>query len=103
MITTITSFPLPRQLTIEQARESFLNAVPMLQAVPGLLKKQFLLAEDGCSAGGAYLWKDRASAEAFEKNILIDSIRQQFGVTPTVTYYDTPVILDNENDEVSSG
>lgn len=103
MITTITRFPLPGKFTVEQARESFLKAVPGLQAVPGLLRKQFLLAEDGQSAGGVYLWRDRASAESFEKNILIDSIRNQFGTTPTVTYFDTPVTLDNVNHEISPG
>lgn len=100
MFTTITTFRLPKRTSIEDAREIFLNAAPNFQTVPGLLRKQFLLSDDGKTAGGVYLWKDRDSAESFNNEKLVVLIKQQFGVEPEINYFSSPVIVDNLSGEV---
>jgi hypothetical protein len=49
--------------------------------VPGLIRKQFIYAEDGW-AGGVYLWKTRADAEAFYSGPWLAGIRQRYGMDP---------------------
>ena len=54
MITTIVHFPLPAPLTLEEAREVFRSPAPIYRNVPGLVRKVYLLSEDGRTAGGVY-------------------------------------------------
>lgn len=64
MITTITTFQLPQPISREQARIIFLSTAPKYLGLPGLLRKCYVLSEDGRTAGGVYLWESRAEAEA---------------------------------------
>ncbi|HZW72537.1 MAG TPA: monooxygenase, partial [Caldimonas sp.] len=64
MITTITTFRMPKPLTREEARRVFLTTAPRYRDVPGLVRKAYVLSEDGATACGVYLWKSRADAEA---------------------------------------
>ena len=41
----------------------FESSAPNYQNVDGLRRKHFLLADDGRSAGGVYLWDSREQAE----------------------------------------
>ena len=63
MITAIVHFPLPAPLTLEEATEVFRSTAPIYRNVPGLVRKVYLLSEDGRTAGGVYLWETRAAAE----------------------------------------
>lgn len=64
MITVITNFRLPKPVTREEARRIFLSTAPKYLGVPGLVRKVYVLSEDGSTAGGVYLWKSRAEADA---------------------------------------
>ena len=57
MIIVTTSFPLPKPVTREEARDIFLSTAPKYQGVKGLLRKHYMLSEDGATAGGTYLWR----------------------------------------------
>lgn len=95
MITTITTFPLPKPTTEEQARAHFAKVAPKFQVVPGLIRKQFLFSPEENSAGGVYLWQTREDAQRFIEGKLIGMIRAEFGVEPRVQYFSTPVVVDN--------
>ena len=56
MIIVVTTFTLPEPLTREQARDIFLSTAPKYRGVQGLLRKHYVLSEDGGTAGGVYLW-----------------------------------------------
>ena len=43
-------------MTLAQARETFLSTAPKYQGMPGLIRKYYVVSEDGRRAGGVYLW-----------------------------------------------
>jgi Putative mono-oxygenase ydhR len=94
MITVLVQFKLPGQLTLKQAREDFEQAAPQFQNVDGLVRKYFLLSEDGKSAGGVYLWTREDLARKFHDQMRPILVKR-FGSEPTLTFFRSPVIVDN--------
>lgn len=95
MVTTVVQFPLPETLPAEAVRQRFQEIASDFQQPRGLMRKYFLLGGDGRSAGGVYLWASRRDAEAFYGGGFVDLVRQRYGATPTITYFETPVVVDN--------
>lgn len=96
MITALVQFKLPRQLTRKEAGEIFSETAPKYREQDGLIRKYYLLSEDGNTAGGVYLWHSRKQAEQLYTEEWSDFIFSKYGTRPTVTYFETPVIVDNE-------
>lgn len=94
MITAIVNFKLPDGTTREQARELFEASVPRFEGLPGLIRKYYLYGDNGIG-GGAYLWESREAADRVYSDEWRKSIEQRYGVAPTITYFDTDVIVDN--------
>jgi hypothetical protein len=63
MITALVQFKLPQPVTREKAQQLFAAAAPKYRETAGLVRKYFLLSEDGGTAGGIYLWKSKKEAE----------------------------------------
>ncbi|MEX8191585.1 YdhR family protein [Comamonas guangdongensis] len=95
MITTITTFNLPQAITLDEAREIFKSTAPKYRDVPGLLRKQYVLTPDGKTAGGVYLWKSREDAEAMYTDAWRAFVREKYQTEPSVSYFETPVVVDN--------
>lgn len=95
MIIAITAFALPKPITHGEARAIFLDTAPTYQDVPGLLQKHYLLSDDGATAGGVYMWTSRAHAEAMYSDAWRAFVRGKYGSEPAVTYFDSPVMVDN--------
>lgn len=102
MITVLVQFPLPGSLSVEAARQQFEQSAPRFQNVEGLVRKYYLLSEDGKTAGGVYLWKREELARQAHARFSAD-IKERFGVAPSVTYFKSPVIVDNITGKVESG
>src|SRR5262245_58149620 len=100
MITAITAFNLPKPITREEARSIFLSTAPTYRGVRGLLRKTYVLSEDGGTAGGVYLWNSRADAEAMYTESWRAFVREKYGTDPTVTYFESPVVVDNVAQQV---
>jgi len=100
MITAVTTFTLPKPVTREEARKIFLSTAPNYKGVPGLFRKVYWRSEDGTSVGGFYLWNSRSEAEAVYTDSWRSLVRQKYGVDPTVTYFDSPVVVDNVTQQV---
>ena len=99
MITVICQFGLSKEFTPEKARAAFQESAARFTKLPGLIRKYFLLSEDGTSAGSVYLWESRKPAEAFFTEDWRDFIQGKYGYRPTVTYYECPVVVDNRSGE----
>jgi 4-amino-4-deoxy-L-arabinose transferase-like glycosyltransferase len=95
MITALTSFTLPAPISRDDARAIFLSTAPKYRDVPGLYRKTYVLYPDGVTVGGIYLWQTRAAAEAMYTNAWRDFVRGKYGCEPSVTYLDSPVVVDN--------
>jgi hypothetical protein len=94
MITAIVQYRLPSSINSRARAEHFRKIAPGFRTVPGLIRKQFIYAEDGW-AGGVYLWKTRADAEAFYSGPWLAGIRERYGMDPQIKYFDTACVTDN--------
>lgn len=102
MITAIVQFKLPQPVSREKAREIFTSTAPNYRQTSGLIRKYYILSQDGETAGGIYLWRSREDAEGLYTDQWEQFIRDKYGASPTVTYFETPVIVDNAAGEILS-
>ncbi len=98
MVTVIVQFKVD-DAKFEALKEIFVASVPRYQQVPGLLRKYYLLSEDGDTAGGVYLWKSREDAEALYTQEWKQMIKEKYGSEPVLSYFESPVIVDNQYGE----
>lgn len=103
MITAITTFNLPKPVTREEARGIFLSTAPKYRGVRGLFRKTYVLSDDGITVGGIYLWNSRREAEAMYTDAWRSFVREKYGTEPTVTYFESPVVVDNVAQEILTG
>lgn len=100
MISTITEFKLQNPMTPEEAKTLFLSTAPRYQQAEGLIRKNYLLTEDGGTVCGVYLWHNREDAEAMFTQEWYEFVKSRYGSEPTVTYFSTPVVVDNLSKEI---
>ena len=74
-ISALVQFKLPQPVTREKAKETLLSTAAKYRETPGLLRKYYLLFEDGGTAGGVYLWIWKY-AEGFNTKEWEDFIRE---------------------------
>ena len=87
MITTLVQIKMPASMSLEKAREVFSGTAPKYRDVPGLIRKYYLLSEDGRTAGGVYLWESRDAAENMYNKEWYAFIREKYGMDPDVSYF----------------
>jgi hypothetical protein len=102
MITTLTSFTLPQPVTLDEARAIFLSTAPKYRGVPGLLRKTYLLSDDGSTVLGVYFWQSRRDAEAMYTEDWRAFVRAKYHTEPSVTYFESPVVVDNVAERILS-
>lgn len=92
-VATIVTIKTPPGITRPMLDGGFKQAVPVYEKIPGLIRKYFIA--NGDSFGGMYLWKNRASAEAWYSEAWRAKAKATYGSDPQLTYFDTPVQIDN--------
>lgn len=102
MITAFATFRLPKPITRDEAQEIFLSTAPKYQGLAGLIRKYYVLSENGDTVGGIYLWKSRAEAQALYTDEWRAFVRGKYGTEPTLTYFECPVVVDNLSHEIIS-
>ena len=95
MITAVVQFELQSPISLEEAARRFESSAPKYQNLPGLIRKYYIRAQDGRTAGGIYLWESRKAAEAVYSGEWLKRVEQLYGGKPVITWFDTPVIVDN--------
>ena len=95
MITTLVQIKLSEALSLKKAQDIFATTAPKYLEIQGLIRKYYLLSEDGETAGGVYLWESRKAAEMLYTEEWKKFILQKYGSEPSVTYFYSPVIVDN--------
>lgn len=100
MITAIATFRLPKRLTVDEARAIFQGTAPRYQSQPGLIRKYYVLSEDGMTVGGIYLWESRAAADALYTDEWRAFVTAKYGVAPDLAYWETPVVVDNPTQRI---
>ena len=101
MITAIVKFKLPPTVKLEDAAELFKGSAPKYRQLAGLVRKYYLYDGDAGIGGGVYLWESRAAADRVYTAEWKKMIADRYGAEPEITYFDTPVIVDNALDEIT--
>jgi len=94
MIIAIVRFALPTPMSPAEATAVFEASAPAYQSVPGLRRKHYLLAEDGRTAGGVYLWDSREQADALYDAAWRERLTARYGAPPSVEFFESPVTVD---------
>jgi hypothetical protein len=102
MVTAIVQFPLASSVTRDKAAELFLGSAPKYRNLPGLIRKYYVYSAEQGTGGGVYLWKSRDDAERIYTPEWKQMIRERYGAEPVITYFDTPVVVDNLTAEITS-
>ena len=95
MIVAIVTFRLPQPKTREEMKAVFQSTAPKYLNLPGLLRKNYFVSEDGLRAGGIYVWESRARAQEFFTPEWKSFVAGKYGVQPEIQYFDAPVMVDN--------
>ena len=103
MVTAIVQFKIPAPMSREQAKEVFMSTAPKYQEASGLIRKYYLLSEDGGTVGGVYLWKTKEDAEGLYTEEWKNFIKQKYGGEPSIVFFHSPVIVDNLTKEIIKG
>lgn len=96
-VATIVTIKTPPGISRPMLDAGFKQAVPVYEKIPGLLRKYFIV--NGDAFGGMYLWKNRASAEAWYSDAWRAKAKATYGSEPQLTYFDAPVLLDTNREK----
>ena len=95
MITAIVRFKLPATIDGAKAAELFQSSAPKYQGLAGLIRKYYLFDAESRTGGGCYLWESREAAERVYTTEWRKMIADRYGSPPEISYYETPVVVDN--------
>ena len=95
MITAIVRFKLPATIDAKKAAELFKGSAPKYERLAGLIRKYYLFDAESQTGGGCYLWESREAAERVYNSEWRKMITDRYGSPPEISYFETPVIVDN--------
>ena len=95
MVVAIVTFRLTQPRTLSQMKAVFQSTAPKYLNLPGLLRKNYFVSEDGLRAGGIYVWESKARAEQFYTPEWKSFVAGKYGAQPEIQYLDAPVMVDN--------
>jgi len=101
MIVTIVTFDLPEPTSLEHITKVFQGTAPKYQGMPGLLRKNYWMSEDGKRAGGIYVWASRADADRVYTSEWKTFVEGKYGSPPVIEYLHSPVMVDNREGTIS--
>ncbi|HZL38978.1 MAG TPA: YdhR family protein [Pseudolabrys sp.] len=101
MIITIVTFNLAKPTTLEDITKVFQGTAPKYRGVPGMIRKNYWMSEDGRRAGGIYLWASRADADRMFTPEWEKFGVAKYGSSATVEYLHAPVMVDNREGTIS--
>ncbi len=101
MILELVEFNSPKGWTRGQVAEDARHVIEKWRANPELLRKHFLLALDGKTGAGVYIWPPIEAAQNAHGEEWRQSIIKRTGSAPTIRYFDLFLLIDNEHGKVT--
>lgn len=101
MIVTIVTFHLQQPATLAEITKTFQSTAPKYRGIPGLLRKNYFVSEDGRRAGGIYVWESRADADRVYTAEWRAFVEGKYGTPPSIEYLHSPVMVDNDAGKIS--
>ena len=101
MIIVTVTFSIPSDLDVISLKKKFLETAPMYKETPGLIRKNYICDIKSHIAGGIYCFDTIKNAKSWFDDERIEWLTKRYS-TPTLNFYESPVIVDNENDRIQS-
>lgn len=95
MVVAIVTYTFPEPVSLKDVRRAAARGAQKYLNLPGLIRKNYFLSEDGLRAGGIYVWESKARAEDFYNTEWRQAVTKQYGVAPEIAYLHSPVMVDN--------
>ena len=95
MVVAIVTYTFPEPVSLKDVRRAAARGAQRYLGLPGLIRKNYFLSEDGLRAGGIYVWESKARAEDFYNAEWRQTVTKQYGVAPEIAYLNSPVMVDN--------
>ena len=102
MVTAIVLYDLPLSIGLEECKTHFTAIAPGFLKAQGLLRKQFICARDGRTAGGVYTWESQEAAERFYAGPWLEGIRERYGNDPKISYYEQVALADTPSGQAGA-
>lgn len=100
MILELVLFKSPQDKSREEILDGAKHTLARWRANPDLIRKHYLLSEDGLEGGGVYIWPSREAAEKGHDAEWRESVKQRTGSYPVIRYFDLLMLLDNTQNSV---
>jgi hypothetical protein len=102
MIVELVSFKAPPGADWDAILTDARATIPRWRANPALLRKHYLLSEDGEECAGLYIWPTREAAEAAHDAAWRAGVEKRTGAAPAIRYFGLQMLLDNEAGTVTA-
>jgi hypothetical protein len=96
MIVELVTFKAPPGADWDAILNEARATIPRWSANPALVRKHYLLSEDGAECAGLYLWPTREAAETAHDAAWRAGVEKRTGAAPTIRYFQLQMLLDNE-------
>ena len=100
MILELVLFKSPAGMDRAAILEDAKHTVARWRANPDLVRKHYLLSDDGYG-GGAYLGPPPAAPPRGPAGACRDGVKKRTGSEPVIRYFDLLMMVDNENGSVT--
>lgn len=101
MIVELVTFKAPPGADWDAILQDARAVVPRWRQNRDLLRKHFLLSDDGQECGGLYFWPTREAAEAAHDAAWQAGVAKRTGAAPTIRYFELQMLLDNESGTIT--
>ncbi|NWG23745.1 MAG: monooxygenase [Pseudorhodoplanes sp.] len=101
MIVELVTFRTPPGMDRDAILEDAKSTIPRWSANRDLLRKHYLLSEDGQTGAGFYIWPSREAAEQGHDAAWRAAVEKRTGAPPVIRYFDLLMLLDNETGRIT--
>ena len=101
MIIAIVTFKIDKKLTNSALKEKFIETSSIYKDTPGLIRKNYICDTSKDLAGGVYCFDNINNAKSWFDENRVKWITDRFSA-PDIKFYENPVIVDNNTDEIIS-
>jgi hypothetical protein len=94
-VATLVTVVTPPQISRERLVAEFTAAAPSYQKASGLIRKYFIITDDG-KFGGVYLWDTQASAQQWFSPAWHDRVLKTYGASANLEWFDAPILTPSK-------
>ena len=91
-VSTLVTIRTPAGVGRERLVAEFNASLPTYRKVDGLLRKYFIVTDDG-RFGGVYVWRSEADAERWFDAAWHERVRRSYGEDAAIEWFDAPILL----------